>query len=358
MKKILTVITTGMSPYGGLTTVAMNYYRQLNLNTIHMDFASTNLLDRELEAELLNHGSVYYKLSSRSKSPYRYFRELLKLCKKYDVIHIHANSATATVELMAAKLAGVRKRIIHIHNTTCTHKIIHRMLKPVFDRSYTDAISCSKAAGEWIFPQNKYIVLNNAINLKEYSYNPHNRKYIRDTYGIGNEILVGNVGKLIEQKNHTFLLDIFYEFLKQEPTAKLMVVGGGILENKLKKKTAKLGISDNVIFCGMQNSAVPFLSAFDIILFPSLWEGLPLAILEAQANGLNCVVSENVTFEVDMGGVVRISLNNGISDWSDCLRNNISGNREQTCESYCMTMHNKGYDIEANVNILEKMYRG
>ena len=358
VKKILVIITTGMSPYGGLTTVAMNYYRQLDFSCYEVDFVSSNVLNSDLETELQEHNSHYFQIKNRNSKPLAYFLTLSKLCRGYDVVHVHANSATATIELLAAKNAGVKKRIIHIHNTTCTHKIVHRILKPVFDKCYTDALACSKAAGEWIFPKGKFVVLNNAIDLEMYSYSVQNRHKIREKYCIGDELLIGNVGKLIEQKNHLFALQVFKEVLKSYPTAKFMIVGGGILESSLREKATELGIADRVIFCGMTNSAVPYLSAFDVVLFPSLWEGLPLSLIEAQANGLKCIISDSITSEVDMGGVVSLSLESDLHIWSEALIKSYRKDRETFCSIYHSNMIDKGFDIRENAKKIEEIYRG
>lgn len=357
MIKILVVITTGMSPYGGLTTVAMNYYRKMDLKKNKMDFVSSNILDTELENEINKNGSRYYKLPSRNKSLFQYFIALKKIAKDYDIIHIHANSATATIELLAARLAGVPRRIIHIHNTTCTHMKIHKTLKPLFDRCYTDAIACSKAAGDWIFPAGSYKVLNNSIDLERYAYSIQNRENIRRKYGLKeNDYVIGHVGKLVKQKNHTFLLDVFKMVLKKQPYSYLLLVGDGELREELEEKAKKLDIIDNVIFCGMQNDASIFLSAFDVIIFPSLWEGLPLSLLEAQANGLDSIASDNITSEVDFGGVQQVSLSEDTSVWADLTLQINCNNRKVKSERYRKIMVERGYDIRSNVMALEKIY--
>ena len=304
MKRILVIITTSMVPYGGLATVALNYYRNIDQTEYHMDFASTNVLPEILDVELKKNGSKYYQLPNRIHQLPTYISTLKKICGNYDVIHVHGNSATTAIELLAAKMADVSKRIVHIHNTHTDHILVHNLLKPFFNKLYTDAIACSKMAGEWIF--SKYAVLNNAIELSKYSYNDTNRRMIRRKYGISdNDFVIGHVGKLVAQKNHTFLLDIFSSFRESMPS-KLMIVGDGVLRNNIEEQAKNMNIEDDVIFCGMTSDASPYYSSFDCFVFPSLFEGLPLSVLEAQANGLKCVVSQTVTSEVDMGGTFRI----------------------------------------------------
>jgi len=357
--KVLVIITTGMTSYGGLTTVAMNYYRNIDLTKIQMDFLSTNTIQKELADELTKKESRYYCLSNRNSNPIGYYFKLRKICKKYDCIHVHANSATATAELLAAKSAGVKKRIVHIHNTTCSHKIIHYLLKPVFDKSYTLGIGCSDAAGRWAFGKKKYIVLNNAIDLDKYDYNLEDRTYIRKKYGIrDDEYVIGNVGKLSKQKNHEFVIKVFHYYYQTHENCKLLLVGDGALRPKLEELAKCFNVSDKVIFCGMVDNAKEFYSAMDCILFPSLWEGLPLSLLEAQATGLTCVSSNNITSEVNMGGVIQLSLNDDLNYWEDKLKQALSSNRNEDKKKYRENLRKNGFDIRANAHVLQELYLG
>lgn len=301
--KILTVITTAFVPYGGLTTVAMNYYRNIDRSIFKIDFASTNTCSDGLTEELRESGSMYYKLPNRTRTPFFYMKELYKICKGYDVIHIHGNSATTVLELIPAKCAGIKKRIVHIHNTKSDHHLAHRFLYPLMRRLMTDAVACSKASGEWIFRDVYYTVLNNAIELNRYNYSDEFRNSVRKEYGIERDALViGHVGKLVEQKNHLFLIDVFKKITEKNERANLLLVGDGVMRKALEEKIKSLGIDTKVFFAGMQENSSRFLSAMDIIAFPSLWEGLPLSLLEAQANGLPCIASDVITPDVNMGG--------------------------------------------------------
>ena len=162
MKKVLVIITTSFVSYGGLATVALNYYRNISREYIVTDFASTNKIQTELENELREKGSCYIHLPPRKKLV-KYIRTLKKLADGYDCVHIHGNSATMSLELFA--LNHVPKKIVHVHNTTCTHKMIHRLFLPYFKTHITDGIACSVAAGNWIYGENNFTVLNNAIDI-------------------------------------------------------------------------------------------------------------------------------------------------------------------------------------------------
>jgi Glycosyltransferase len=356
IKKILVVITTKMTPYDGMTTVAMNYYRYMDHGMFHMDFASTNDIDRGTSEELKGNGSRYIKLPRRG-SPL-YMLTLYKLLKRYDIVHIHGNSATTTIELIPSVFARVKKRIIHIHNTTCSHKTIHRLLKPIFDKCYTDAIACSKLAGSWIFTNADYIILNNAIDLGRYHYDPEKREKIRRRYMLEDDsFVVGHVGRFAQQKNHMFLMDIFHEILKTKKRARLMLIGDGELRNEINKKSADLGIKDNVIFCGVQDDASDFFSAFDCFVFPSLWEGLGLVLLEAQANGLDCIISDSIPDEAEVSDAIqRISLTQDAAIWAGVISHIDTRHREARSICYCDSLQACGYDIKKNVSVLEDFY--
>lgn len=166
--KILVVITTAFTSTGGLTTVMMNYYRAMNKEGLKIDFASTNVPSQSLLDEIHVEGSEYYQLPPRKKIV-SYFYRLRRLCKNYDLLHVHGNSSTSVLELMAANWAGVKRRIVHNHTSRSQHPWINLLLHPFFLMSYTKAIACSDAAGEWLFGNKQYQILRNAIKVSCFS---------------------------------------------------------------------------------------------------------------------------------------------------------------------------------------------
>lgn len=353
MKRILVVITTGFVSYGGLTTVAMNYYRKINMEKYTMDFASVNEVPENLCIELQSNGSKYYKLPNR-KNIISYMRQLALISKSYDIVHIHANSATATIELFATR--NVPKRIVHIHNTTCKHKFVHKALHPLFVHMYTNAIACSDLAGTWIFKKNEYSIINNAIDIERYSFSEHNRNIIRSKYGLTDEFIIGHVGKINQQKNHLFMIEVFNAFLKSFPNSKLMLVGEGDLRYEVEKKIEELNIKDNVILCGMVLDASIYYSAFDCVLFPSLWEGLPLALIEAQACGLPCIVADTITKEVDMNGCIWQTLENDVDSWVEDIIQAKKKDRKELIKICRDKIVDAGFSVDRNVLELERIY--
>lgn len=358
MKRILVLITTAFVDFGGLTTVAMNYFRFMNLTGLQIDFASTNEADVALIDELQKVGSRYYNLGRRSNI-ITYRENLQTLIEKngYDVIHIHSNSATATLELQIAKKTNVCQRIIHIHNSTCSHMMLHRLLKPYFDKLYTCPVACSYKAGEWIFPKDKFTILNNAIDTDRFAFAETARDRIRNQYHLEDCFVLVHVGKINEQKNHTFLIGVFAKILQCCPSARLLCVGDGPLRTKILEQAKNCGVEDKIVITGMQKNVNDYLSAGDCFVFPSLWEGLPLSLVEAQASGLPCIVSDRITTEANVTGKVRyFSLESPLSDWAEQILTAADYDRAIECEDNIRLIAENGFSIKKNADRLRALY--
>lgn len=322
MKRILVVITTAFVRTGGLTSVMMNYWRAMDKTGFSFDFASTNNIDDLLCEEISKEGCHYYQLPPR-KNVLEYYNELRKLCicKGYDVIHVHANSATSVIELLAAKLAGVPKRIHHNHTSKTQHPYLNKVLLPLFKHSYTDAVACSDAAGEWLFGKGNYIVLPNAIDIDKFKYDSQTCKLIREEFKIEkNDFVVGHIGKFMDAKNHEFLIKVFAQYHVKHPQSKLMLVGDGEWRPRIERWVSESGCSDAIILAGLRSDIPSIVQAFDIFVFPSVYEGLPLTVLEAQASGLPSIISSNVTNTVNVGcDVVMKNLTDGVESWAAAI---------------------------------------
>lgn len=320
MKKILVVVTTAFVRTGGLTSVMMNYWRSMNKAGLSFDFASTNTIDDLLLEEISKEGCHYFQLPPR-KNVVRYYSALRELCKGYDIIHVHANSATSVIELLAAKKAGVSKRIHHNHTSKTQHPYLNKILFPLFKRSYTEAVACSDAAGEWLFGKNNYIVLPNAIDIEKFKYNPQNRHLIREEFSISeSEFVVGHIGKFMDAKNHEFLIKVFSYYHTKHPDSRLLLVGDGEWRPKIERWVEESGCSEAIILAGLRSDIPAIVQAFDVFVFPSIYEGLPLTVLEAQSSGLPCVISSNVTNTVNIGvDVLMKDLSDGVESWAEAI---------------------------------------
>lgn len=358
MIRVLVVFTTAFVRTGGLTSVMMNYWRAMDKSGLSFDFASTNKIDNLLSEEISKEGCHYYQLPPRKQVPI-YFNTLRKLCKGYDVIHVHANSATSVIELMAAKIASVPKRIHHNHTSKTKYPILNKILHPLFVRTYTDAVSCSDAAGEWLFGKNNYIILPNAIDVDRFCYNNKTRKLIREEFGIKeDEFVVGHIGKFMDAKNHEFLIKVFSIYHLNHPFSKLLLVGDGAWRHKIESWVAGSGCADAIILAGLRSDIPDILQAFDVFVFPSIYEGLPLTVLEAQSSGLPCIISSNVTPIIDIGcDVIMKDLSDSLDSWVEAIDHfDYSMSREDRCKENYKRITDAHFNIRKEANKLLGLY--
>lgn len=358
MHKILVVITTGFVPWGGLTTVMMNYYRAMDKTGMRIDFVSCNAAPSSLIDELSLNGSWYIQLSDRKKHTVRYVRDLCKILRheQYDVIHIHGNSATMLIELLPAWILGIKRRIVHVHTTKNSHRLAHAAMKVPMNLLANMRLAVSEEAGHYLYVSRKFTIMRNAIDTARYQFNHDSRLRCRREWGISDSAyVIGTVGKMYEPKNQIFLVEVFAKVLDRLPDAKLLLVGDGILRRKIEDRIKVLGIENACILTGMQEDAADFLCAMDCFVFPSIWEGLPLALLEAQANGLPCVVSDTVAKEAAMLDNIKFLHLDDFGGWIDELLYKSNAEREDN-EVVQKKFAEKGYDITINANVLRECY--
>ena len=288
-------------------------------------------------------------------------------CKKehsdYDVVHLHSSSKNFFV-LKEAKKFGIKTRIAHAHNvgfqTTNKIKIIvGNILKSQLIKNATNYFACSKLAGIWLFGEkivnsDKFRVIHNAIEYDKFVYNENIRKRVRNELDIDeNTLVIGNVGRFTNQKNHELMIDIFNEIHKKNNNSKLMLIGIGENEEKTKNKVKSLGVENDVLFLGFKENVNEYLSSMDAFLMPSLYEGLPVVAVEAQASGLPCFMSKDViTDEVKINPNVEfISLNSSAKEWADYILSS-DLKRIETKENF----EKAGYIMAQEIKTLEKFY--
>ena len=359
MKKILIIITTAFVPTGGLTSVMMNYYRYIDKSDLLIDFASSNNAPVLLTNELMKHGGKYIQLPKRKKI-FNYFITLRHLCKQYDVVHVNGNSATSAIELFAAKIAGVRIRIAHNHNTKTDYPFINLLLMPFFQHSYNIGLACSQDAGKWLFGNNKFEVLNNAIDIQKYAYNKKSRIKIRNEFSIPQDaVVLGHVGKYNLQKNHVKLLYVFREYLKKHRDSFLLCVGYGPLKDKIEDKIRELNLNGRVILTGERLDVPELLCAMDFFVFPSLFEGLGMAVIEAQASGLPCLLSDKVPNDVFLSKKIKaLPLECNAKEWVSVIDELLisSCNREEYSVCCSKSITEGGYNIKIKAECLRQLY--
>lgn len=353
MKKVLVINTVPYS-IGGISTVIENYFVALDKNRFRLDFVVNKYIDKKYEHTFLSAGSQIFRLNRNSVL--RYVGSVASIIRKnkYDVVHIHGNSRTMTLDLLAAWLGGAPFRIAHSHNDSCNHPLIHRFFKIPFDLLCNGRIACGKAAGEWLFSKKEYAVLPNAVDTGRYVFDERVRCQMREKLGLADgEILLGHVGYFNEQKNQAFILDILAALLNQGKNVKVLFVGEGPLKKSIEEKASLMGVSSKAIFWGESENVPDLMCAMDVFVFPSKWEGFGIAMLEAQFMGLPCIASDEVPLETDVvDGNVRMGLQQPVKAWAEAVSGLLTEPRDRSH----IRLASERYDIKKQVKLLESIY--
>lgn len=292
---------------GGVESMVMNYYRHIDRSRVQFDFIcdhdSTNIPYEEIEAL---GGKVI--LIPPYQKVFKYQKVLQKILKEgqYRIIHSHINTLSV-FPLRAAKKVNIPVRIAHSHSTTnkveWKKNLMKQVLRP-FSKIYaTHYFCCSELAGRWLFgdkvyDEGKVVLINNAIDLFKYQYNPNMRKLKRDELGIDeNTLVIGHIGRFVKQKNHDYVIDIFNQLHKENSNSILLLAGQGPLKKEIEEKVKLFDLTESVKFLGQRNDTNELYQAMDIFLLPSFYEGLPVVGVEAQAAGLLCLFSNKMTRE-------------------------------------------------------------
>lgn len=344
---------------GGLETMIMNYYRHVDRNQIQFDFLVHRENEADYDKEILSMGGRIYHLPPLNPLNPIYLHSLDNFFsehKEYRIVHCHLD-CMAGVPLKYAKQHGVPVTIAHSHNSNQT-KDAKYILKLLYKRNivkYANRLfACGQDAGKWMYRTDNFIVLNNAIDAADYSYNETIAKRVRDDLGIpADTLVVGHVGRFSPQKNHRFIIHIFAELLKKRAGAVLLLVGEGVLRAEMEKLAEELEIRDNVIFTGLRSDVSKLLQAMDVFLFPSLYEGLPVSVIEAQAAGLPCLISNKVPNECQKTDLVwQIPLEDNWDTWRDAVLTAAKIPRKNTLNE----IKAAGFDIQENALWLQDFY--
>ena len=319
MTRVL-IINTAHTTFNGITSVIMNYVRTTH-KTVQYDFVLCGNTEQSFEDELKKLGkSVFHPPYPRNKKPLKYVAWLKKIIKEngYDAVHVHGNSGTMYFDIHAAKAAGAPIRIAHSHSTSSKHMLVHKILKPFLNCELTHAIACSDVAGKWLFNR-KYIVLPNGIFLDKFAFSQETRSCYRKQFGIEDNIVVGHIGYMDVEKNHMFLLKVFKRLIERENNVRLMLIGDGRLRSEIEQYISQNDLSEHVFLLGKRSDVNNLYQCMDVFVLPSLFEGLPVTLIEAQTAGLPCLVSNAVSKEANiLHDMIFLDINErDIDAWCD-----------------------------------------
>lgn len=362
--KVLQVV--GAMNRAGTETMLMNIYRNIDQKKVQFDFISYSRQDADYDEEIKVLGGRIIKLSKTQS-----IKEVYKAIKKYgpyDVVHAHTlfHCGIATA---AAFLAGVKVRISHAHTTldNSDHfikRVYIKLMRSMINAFSTNLLACSNGAGSYLFGERNltkksYSYFPNVIDYSSFLKHPQievNR--LKDEEGIKNKIVIGHIGRFMEAKNHAFLLQIMKSIIKENPDAKLLLVGDGVLRKQIEEQAKKEGIHNSIKFMGIRKDIPTMFQSMDVFVFPSLYEGLGLVLLEAQASGLPCVVSEAIQPEADLniGLVSQLSLADGPDVWADKIIEQVN-KKEKDTNVIINGFEKSGYSLKLGISKLMNIYK-
>ncbi|MCP3029203.1 glycosyltransferase family 1 protein [Halobacillus sp. A5] len=337
---------------GGAETLLMNLYRNIDRSKVQFDFLTCKpgVFDQEIE----NLGGTVHRIPYVTDVGHRGYKKALKRffqSHQYKIVHAHMDKMSGIV-LQEAEKAKVPVRIAHSHNTQSEGGMLTKLYKNYaassIHRSATHRFACSRSAAEWLFGRKSSQVhlLKNGIDCRRFLYSAEKRLRVREQLNLSPETFVaGHVGRFNYQKNHNHILEIFCRFLNTHENSVLLLAGDGTLRNTIEAKSKQLGIEDKVKFLGVREDVDELLQAFDLFLFPSLHEGLPVTLIEAQNAGLPCLITDTITKEVDMGmGLVEHLPLSHIDPWITAMKKAAATPDSRVVDTALLKRN--GYDIK------------
>lgn len=365
MKRLLCIVG-GMNA-GGAETFLMKMYRALDKNKYQMDFAVAT--DGIYDKEIMNLGGLIFKITPKSYGALKNFNDIRKIVSKNHykaVLRVSQNSLSA-LELFAAQLGGAKIRGYRSSNSSTvggtTKEIAVHKLCMWMPRLFANVrFAPSTEAAEYMFGKGCIqtgvaSLLHNGLDTDVYRFSEDDRKEIRRQFGLDDSFVIGHVGRFNQQKNHGFLIECFEELKRRKDNAKLILCGTGEKEKEIQDKVEKLGLKDSVLFLGVRSDVPRILSAMDVFVFPSLYEGMPNTVIEAQSTGLPCVISDSVTKEAAITDLVAYcGLEETVDKWVDTILR-LEGEKINR-ESAYQDLYRSGYDLNSCVKMFTKTVFG
>lgn len=359
MGKIL-LINTVPTDRNGITNVIFSYYGSDLVKFYQLDYMSINKLSNSYIETIKNNGGSYYFVNRSLKHVFSYIFSLRRIIKEnhYDAVHIHGNSHTLVIELISAFLSNCKVRVIHAHSTSSNSHLLHKVLGPLFNLLCTTRIACGNEAGKWMFGSHDFIVIKNGINTSRFAFNEDSRDEIRKELGWDGKVILAHVGEFSINKNQVFLVEVLKKLLNGNDTYRLLLIGDGEQRNIVNEKVNEYSLSNKVLFTGKIPDVFKYLNACDLILMPSYYEGFPVTLLEQQANGVRCVISDTITKDANISGDVAF-LPLSVDKWVDeikSLPNDSIDNRKDRSSDSVSILKEKGFDVNSSVEKLKRVF--
>lgn len=382
VKRIYILVLITVMDRAGAETMMMNYLRYIDRNKIQMDFLINRQEKADYEKEIEGLGSKVYHMSPLYPGKFhqykKEFRMFLRQHPQYKIIHSHLEERSYFA-LKIAKEEGITTRIVHAHSVPRGHnlKMIMRLyFRKRLRKYYTHAFACGENPAKWLFGTTEDVIfMRNAVDTKRFRFNASIRNKIRKSLKIKeNQLVIGHIGRFVEEKNQMFLVDIFKEISRQMPDSRLLFIGGGKpkaeekYKEKVKKKVKETGLESKVCFLGVRDDIEKLIQGIDVLVMPSLSEGFPVTLVEAQSAGTPCVVSGVVSNEVNVTGELQYqSVFDDAVEWAnkivsmtqaDFYRNASTGGKrgQEQREEMCEKVAGAGLDIKENAKWLEEFY--
>lgn len=350
----------------GQETFIMNMYRRMNRSKIQFGFLCSKSGTGDYDSEIRSLGGEIFHVQldhsgkkTRHINNYKMLKSSFnKYTNAYQVIHIHNYHAfDITIEAIAALKAGFQKVVVHSHNSSADgHLTLHKLTKPIISKLHVVRLACSEDAKKWMYQTNDAIIVNNGIIIKDFLPQFQIRQKYRKQLGLENSFVIGNIARFFPQKNHGFMIRLFAEYYKQDSSAKLMLIGEGELKNEMQSLVKSLNIQNAVIFMGVREDTQKLYQVMDTFLFPSLFEGLGIVAIEAQAADLPCIVSNQIPKCVHITDRYFVcDLNSPMEEWIETIKKckQISMEKRRNNEEI---IRNAGFSADENARKLYKIY--
>ena len=346
---------------GGTQALLMNIYRNIDRKKIQFDFLVEYPNKEFYDDEIIKlGGKIYYSTVRTDFNIFKFkkeFKQILKENPDYRIIHIHVSNI-GYLCFKIAKKNGVNTRIAHAHSNGSVHDtkyILRWILRKLFALYATDYFACSEEAGEYFFKRKKYKVLKNAIDSQKFKYNKEQRSKMRKQLNVENNFVVGHIGRFRPEKNHKFLIEIFKKIKSKKSNAKMILVGTGPLEEEIKNLVKNLNLEEDIIFLENRKDVNNIYQAMDVFLFPSLFEGLGIVAIEAQASGTPIICSDRLPPEIEISSICKkISLDEPAEVWADEVINIAEKNKIK--QDLQQNVIKSGFDLSNVVKKLQDFY--